>query len=1345
MVDMASQRPSPHLIKSSSSSEEYLSRNRPNTVLSTSFVSARKLDEAPSSPLSPQNTRRKRSGTVKTINNLKHDIHHVQQDLARLRRSKEDVEKRRESATNDIYPGNYSQEHLQRHSMALQSKDQLRKLDQQIKKSGDLLSTLRRRLDSTSSSASGETRFNAIPRPQFFVRKSQATSESALANDSVTEEEEVDEEFLSDSPSDSGDTSAEFYSGAQTKSHSHSSSPRNPAGRDAKVSKEHATWLVSDYLQSLQDTNSDRSFILSKANDLVTLLEQNPTIKFDLVLPAFSSTIQQLLLSEDEVTVSAAYRICRYLITGPEFIQELRKLYLEAFVIASLTKAGQSHTERLQAFKLVRSFLEYDMGLSVGLTQSVISCIENTDDPLRDLAMETLLELCYLKPALVHRCNGIQVLQNFVAENPASAISSFVLDALLDLMTFPDTRKYFVNCFDISVTLATLSDSHVKLNTSTEKLQSSISLISKCLKNYNGLIIFSANNFQRFRELLAFFRSPTLARYLIDLFLDVLRIKPLPYMDKKKAPLGFKPVPSQFQVEIMPINQYVGLLAIILFKLNFVTYLIPLVGQRGDVKKDPTLAAKARYLITEYSSVSVNLAGLRPSAPSNLHFPEKMTVEAVLYQAFQYERMTKRLNRNRNTIGMTGLDSNHGIMEFSERSKHKALISNIDEVRFKRMVYDTKVLQTKDFTLWNWGTLSDLIEGPLLNPRRLEELAKGTKFFRRLLVFYRPMRYRFSRIRSTSRLAARCVHVGCQLFKTLTATSEGMRILYDDTKLLPQMASLLFKAMEGQLAGNVFSEDSLSNTVCSGYFKFLGTLSDSSRGCAVLEKWSVFTVIYKMFQRTSTLSTAYLLRILPELSIIHSNHSRTILGKALVHPLADVRVEATNQLGIKLQSLLSEAKLGRSLGELERFLIELLIRQLYDLSSTVVAAADKILYDYCALQDWPPNVDTPRHHLLNQLVFIRSPILLEFLKTPAGFKQLNEIGFLASEREKWLRTKNMEYVPRVEAFIQHEMMAFPNAVESNSIPKRKLPMHFCGSLASTEEGINLISQMGDFVAIVNTIKKYRHDGYLSASVEQHSEVKAALWCCGYIGSTAQGINLLDAYSIGGDIVCISIMAQSTSVKFTAFYVLGLIASTEEGCEILDELGWDCSLDVQEEPVGLAFPRDVEQFLQFRDGGEAREFLSSPSQDDMESEESIAFELPNMDLDRLLNSKAKIENTTDDHEGEFQAEVDRQTRVLQMYQPPIKRPNDTDTADKVTRAASRLNNHIFSSAAVKEITELKSTYGAARFETVDVLSKVLELMEQYRFKPQARKILCENFLNRSSFEAVIKKDKKKSRR
>ncbi len=59
-------------------------------------------------------------------------------------------------------------------------------------------------------------------------------------------------------------------------------------------------------------------------------------------------------------------------------------------------------------------------------------------------------------------------------------------------------------------------------------------------------------------------------------------------------------------------------------------------------------------------------------------------------------------------------------------------------------------MMSRDFTKWNYDTLLDLVEGPLLNPKRLEEAIKGSRFVKRLMSFFHPfsqLSHRFSDIK----------------------------------------------------------------------------------------------------------------------------------------------------------------------------------------------------------------------------------------------------------------------------------------------------------------------------------------------------------------------------------------------------------------------------------------------------------------------------------------------------------------------------------------------------------------------------------------------------------------------
>lgn len=123
----------------------------------------------------------------------------------------------------------------------------------------------------------------------------------------------------------------------------------------------------------------------------------------------------------------------------------------------------------------------------------------------------------------------------------------------------------------------------------------------------------------------------------------------------------------------------------------------------------------------------------------------------------------------------------------SDPAKHKLSV-DMDDVQFRSLVLETQVPATTNFLKWRWDLINDLIEGPLLNPRRLEEAIRA-KFLKRLTGFYQPRKYKFSDVRNT-KPNQRYVRTGCALVKALLQNPEGIAYL-TESKLLRQLAECL--------------------------------------------------------------------------------------------------------------------------------------------------------------------------------------------------------------------------------------------------------------------------------------------------------------------------------------------------------------------------------------------------------------------------------------------------------------------------------------------------------------------------------------------------------------------------
>lgn len=71
----------------------------------------------------------------------------------------------------------------------------------------------------------------------------------------------------------------------------------------------------------------------------------------------------------------------------------------------------------------------------------------------------------------------------------------------------------------------------------------------------------------------------------------------------------------------------------------------------------------------------------------------------------------------------------------------------IDDISFRNLLLETQVLTTKTHTKWSLETMQEILEGPLLNAKRLDEAMRASKFISRLVAFFQPLNYRYSELK----------------------------------------------------------------------------------------------------------------------------------------------------------------------------------------------------------------------------------------------------------------------------------------------------------------------------------------------------------------------------------------------------------------------------------------------------------------------------------------------------------------------------------------------------------------------------------------------------------------------
>lgn len=1084
---------------------------------------------------------------------------------------------------------------------------------------------------------------------------------------------------------------------------------RASPGRD-----ESPTWMLGDILQSFGDTKQESETIVERSNELVSLLQRYPVLKYDLVGSQVGDKIRVLLLHKKTEVIAAGYRVARHILTDLESIKKLRGIYLDLFIIRSLARDSKYQLERLQALKLVRSFLDIPRGvsnISAGVIRAIVAIAEQSDDRLKNVCLETLAEILVQDPQTVSNGGGIRVLIQCMVDGPFE-LSYPVGMALVYILDSPDSAGIIRNGRDLDYLVSAFTENQVKGHAHTDRLQNCAKVLAYILRTWPGIQAFAADNFFALKSLIQCLTIPTnsMRDILLDLFFSIFDVKPLSWsssflagrrlttlgrIPQLEKTLEEDPLSGSKTQESRYMDHYNSLLLFIFLECGLEDGLVTVLETSDDVK----VTRKATLLLGELLSISSKILPLRQveklaSLPMLVKGAVSRKTErdaAASAAVFQIDKISRNLQKGRSTYATYALSSNiNSSPSYHSISKHvrTKLGVQIDDASFKQLILDTHVLSTKTYTKWNWDALSELIQGPLLNPKRLEEAMKTTKFMKRLVSFYRPFKYRFSSIKRT-KPNQKYIQVGCELLTTLLYTPEGVKYLTEN-KLLRQIAECLAQLdpMSGIISAEpLFSSQRLQNTLSYGYFQLLGTLSADPSGIAMLERWRMFNMFYHLTDLSSR--TDLIKYFISSMDYRLEGHPRIILSKALIGGQKDIQIFATGYL----RTLLNNEP------ETQKWAIQLLAVQLYDPELEVCRLAVSVLEEFC--QD-PENLEhfVKLQPSLIHLGDVGTPLLLQFLSTSSGFRYLRELDYVHVEMDNWfhgeidnyvkvigeyLEMANTEAMSRYQAVV-HQVSLLPGGVQIDTgFPMP--PRHFYGEITRTEEGCQLLESKGHFPVFAQFVS---HNKKEAADKEVILRLKGCLWAIGHIASNPLGTPFLEDSDVTKDIIDIAENSFIPSLKGTAFFVLGLIASTHEGAEILDEFGWVTVRDPSGTPQGISLPKNL----------------------------SSAFKSQNNDR------------------GEKEDEFEEEAEFPRVHSDAVKR--------KIIDALCNLSNQILANEASKLLVKTEMRYPSL-FQNVDLFLEAMELLEKYRYKLPVRRFIFELFDTSALLEKLAKKHKEYIRR
>ncbi|XP_077980982.1 rapamycin-insensitive companion of mTOR-like [Glandiceps talaboti] len=940
---------------------------------------------------------------------------------------------------------------------------------------------------------------------------------------------------------------------------------------------------------------------LGHLNNFVKILRHvEPETNLGYHLPELICCLRLALLHEAKEVRAGGLRALRYLLLDEEVLKIMLKFHIDVLVARCLDISQSNEIERVQALRFMRKIITVcPSAFPQSLAKSLIA-VGNDGGQERDrllrACMETLCELAIKNVELVSQCGGISTILHNILDNQLERTNESLVFTILYLLNQPQTRKYIRSNVDLEKILAPYTDIHYKhtyqiadsqLHEDKEvRWAASRMAIVSLFRSWPGMIRLcrpDASGLQSFLGVLSIPNEET-RRGVMDVLFDIFRL-PTPVWTKDFNLALLSSDPSQMQLSwklsygfvceeakfILPhramtrTNLVENHLALILHAFICAELFESLVEVVTTGEEE--LSIRATLLLGELLHLANTILPhecghhshclptlMTIAASFDIPATERVRASIAISRLNRYHEMKKRgpvpcslfLDQILKYTKAYETDSPKSEKLIKEKLIHAIYKDSDDPVG--QALKDTKVLFTKANFEWDWDLITAVLKWPTSSLRKLEDAA-NLRFVRRLVHFFKPSTDLYSSIELTKPGAQKYSVAGIQLVEfLLTCDEEGEKLM---TELIHEIVDYLLEVIAGSVtASSIFSSNRVTSTLSQHYFIIIGKMSSSQNGEKILEKTGLFQYLLEL---CSTQSQEYLTRlIITSLDYTRDSLSRIILSKVLSSASESVRLYATCHMRVLLRA---QAPFFNNWG------MELLVTQLYDKSRAVAMEAIDIIDEACeveanlhALVQMRPSL----LHMGDKGVLL----LIRFLSIPKGFKCLADVNFVTRELEKWKKRFNQKYVTIVEselneAFTSYEKPAHDMQFNRRSSEHRSrkrdvfVPVHLYGQLAQHKAGADLLDKEDIVPELSRCIR------YPDTSPDKIMTLKAALWGLGHVGSSTWGLKLLaQEDEIITDIIRLAEECEVFSVRGTCFYVLGLIAKTKQGTEILSRLGWE---------------------------------------------------------------------------------------------------------------------------------------------------------------------------------------------
>ncbi|XP_022918120.2 rapamycin-insensitive companion of mTOR [Onthophagus taurus] len=888
---------------------------------------------------------------------------------------------------------------------------------------------------------------------------------------------------------------------------------------------------------------------------------------------------------------SGGFRAIRHVLNSEEDVVQFNKLLFPYLIARSFDLLLKNDVERIEAMKLVRKVMflspnNFHVAVSRSLVAFAKGGIEEKDRMLR-ACLATLSELCVLNPDVFIASGGVAAITRNLLECQTPRIAESLCGVLLLLLDRPITRNYAA--VDLHCICAPYCDFHYRhgwmdKNRDERELRfncSRLALLS-LLRSWSGILHlcdpFDSKGFKAIVDVL-YLNQLEVRKAVLDLLYELLGLPQPEWSDELSVALtavdpaepqaawrlnegfivaeGRAVLPHLARTTPSITDMHLSLLLYCFLEAGLLGALVEVI-----ITSDTFISVRATVLLGELIRlIQVMLppecCNLSPALPDLLKYavtnkPQALRAITALQQS---HKMLRRRPASYSLYLDFILQSGNFIktsnkIECGKKYKVGQLKTKLSQFVLKEddFIRDSCVLVNKDPHSWDWGLVKVLLKDEKIFKIDVTETTHRN-FLKRLIDFYKPTNHLYS-------------HTDLTIEKRYY-TLVGIELIQCLLRLDDDYCTRLLHELFGDISNNItaitsnksphdclFSPLHMGNTQCQSYFLFIGRLGSAAKGVRILQNLTIFEQLQQLASTTN--HSCYVKLIISSLDYKSDSPSKQLLSSVLICRNENSRLYATQFLLILLRA---------GVPDFASWGIEFLAKQLKDESRSIRLAALNVLHEACEVPQCLDSLANINPDLLGAMGEKGLFLLIRFLSTTAGFHLLEMNGFVYKEITRWNETFNYRYVRLVETETSDALTLnqrgedgrYDKRTSSNKQTMKKdvfLPPHLYGQLSSHKEGFRILLENIPFDHMTQALEVGKCD-----TEDDILTLKAYLWALSHLGSSKLGAEALNAKNAITYIVHLAEKCEVYSIKATAFYCLGLIATTKFGADCLFKLRW----------------------------------------------------------------------------------------------------------------------------------------------------------------------------------------------